>query len=213
MTRSKNTREKLLDTAIDLIWKSNYTRVGVNEICKCAGVTKGGFYHYFETKADLFYEASLYHWAQKQDELDEIFSPRYTPLEQLENLVNHILDHQASDEGDDNPVLGCPFFTSGAQVGTGEDKVREASRIMCQNAIQYDLALARGLKAGGYLNGDPDCDQLARMMMQYIQGLLLYGRTFADIEIVRNDIRAGLYRLLDLKAEYRVAATPATAAA
>ncbi|WP_202899277.1 hypothetical protein [Kordiimonas gwangyangensis] len=110
-------------------------------------------------------------------------------------------------------MLGCPFFTSGAQVGTGEDKVREASRIMCQNAIQYDLALARGLKAGGYLNGDPDCDQLARMMMQYIQGLLLYGRTFADIEIVRNDIRAGLYRLLDLKAEYRVAATPATAAA
>ncbi|WP_202899276.1 TetR/AcrR family transcriptional regulator [Kordiimonas gwangyangensis] len=77
MTRSKNTREKLLDTAIDLIWKSNYTRVGVNEICKCAGVTKGGFYHYFETKADLFYEASLYHWAQKQDELER-FSRRAT---------------------------------------------------------------------------------------------------------------------------------------
>ncbi|WP_262690218.1 TetR/AcrR family transcriptional regulator [Kordiimonas aestuarii] len=211
MTRSKNTREKLLDTAIDLIWKSNYTRVGVNEICKCAGVTKGGFYHYFETKADLFFEASMHHWEQKQPELDEVFSPRYTPIEQLENLINHILDHQSEESGDDNPVLGCPFFTAGAQVGTGEDKVREAGRIMCANALKYDVALVRSLKADGYLNSDCDSEQVARMMLQYIQGLLLYGRTHADLELVRRDIRTGLYRLLDLKTEYRVQAQPKAA--
>ena len=35
------TRERLLETALELIWQSNYSSVGVNEICKQAGVTKG----------------------------------------------------------------------------------------------------------------------------------------------------------------------------
>ncbi len=212
MTRAKNTRERLLDTAIDLIWKSNYTRVGVNEICKAAGVTKGGFYHHFETKADLFYEASVHHWEQKKHEMDEVFSPRYTPIEQLENLVTHILAYQTEEElGDDNPVSGCPFFTSGAQVGTGEDKVRQAGQLMCENAQKYDEALVRGLQSGGYLNSECDPKQIARILLQYVQGLLLYGRTFYDLDVVKQDIREGLYRLLDVKAEYRIQAQPKAA--
>ena len=84
MKKSTDTREKLLDTAIQLIWQSNYASVGVNDICEKAGITKGAFYHYFDSKATLFAEATHHHWDQMKGDVDTIFSPELSPLAQLE---------------------------------------------------------------------------------------------------------------------------------
>jgi TetR/AcrR family transcriptional repressor of nem operon len=198
-----DTREKLLDTAIELIWRSSYDGVGVNEICKQAGTTKGGFYHHFESKADLFYEASSHYWKSMQQELNTIFSPSYTPLEQLDNLIKLIIDKQSRDKVDDNPVAGCPFFTSGSQCNVGEEKVRQASEEMAGNAVIYNVALVRGLKGDGVLNGDPEPETVGRLLQHFIQGLLIYGRVHKDLEVVKRDLHEGLWRMLDLKQEYR----------
>lgn len=204
MSKQSDTKNKLMETAIELIWQSNYSNVGVAEICKQAGVTKGSFYHYFETKADLFYEASAHHWECKKAILDEIFSPSYTSLEQLENLITYILGKQDCNLSDGaNPVSGCPIFTAGGQAGSGEDKVRQAAIEMSERAIKYDLALVKNLKADGYLNSDVEPEQTARMIFQYIMGLLIYGRVLHSLESVKQDIREAIYRIIDLKKEYR----------
>lgn len=210
MRRPTDTKDKLLETAISLIWQSNYSNVGVNDICKQAGVTKGSFYHYFETKADLFCEASEHYWEELKKDLDEIYSPSYTPLEQLENLIRLVIEKQRLDKPDGNPVSGCPFFTSGAQAGTDEEKVRLAAREMSDNAVKYSAALARNLKADGMLNGNPDPQQLGRLLHQFIQGLLSFGRVYFDIGVVKTDLREGVYRLIDLKHEYRKQASDNT---
>lgn len=213
MRKPTDTKDKLLETAISLIWQSNYSNVGVNEICKQAGVTKGSFYHYFETKADLFCEASDHYWNELKTQLDEIYSPSYTPLEQLENLILLVIDKQQVNTQDDNPVSGCPFFTSGAQASTDEEKVRLAARKMSDNAVRYSAALIRNLSAEGFLNGHPDPQQLGRFLHQFIQGLLIYGRVYHDIDVVKTDLREGIYRLIDLKYEYRVPTSDTTQAA
>lgn len=204
MPKHTNTKEKLLETAIELIWQSNYSNVGVNDICEKAGVTKGSFYYHFETKADLFYEASEHHWLGMKKNLDALYSPTFTPLEHLENLIQFVVCKQDKAKlGDDNPVSGCPFFTAGGQSGTGEERVREASREMSEHAVKYNVALVRNLKAENVLNGDPDPLQVSRLIHQFIQGLLIFGRIYADLDVVKTDLREGLYRLLDLKHEYR----------
>ena len=204
MSRHTGTKEKLLETATQLIWQSNYTNVGVNEICQQAGVTKGSFYHYFETKADLFYEASMHHWECMKKDLDALYSPTFTPLEHLENLIQFIINKQdEAKHRDGNPVSGCPFFTAGGQTGSGEDRVREASREMSERCVTYNVALVRNLKAESLLNGDPDPLQVARLLHHFIQGLLIYGRVYADLGVVKTDLREGVYRLIDLKQEYR----------
>lgn len=206
------TREKLLETATRLIWQSNYSSVGVNEICKQAGVTKGAFYHHFETKADLYVEASRHYWEVMKGQMDAIYSPSYTPLEQLENLIQLVIEKQETDGfSPEMEVSGCPFFTSGTQAGADEAKIRLAAREMMDHTHQYGVALIRGLKADDCLNGDPDVDQLARFVHHYIQGLLMHGRVLNSLQAVRDDLRDGIYRLVDLKQEYRV--KEATAAA
>jgi TetR/AcrR family transcriptional repressor of nem operon len=206
MRAPSETREKLLQTAIDLVWQSNYCSVGVAEICARAGVTKGAFYHHFESKADLFYAAAQHHWTEVKPELDAIFSPASPPLEQLENLIGFVLTgHEPSQSAgaDGLEVTGCPFFAAGGQVGLEETRVRQASIEMGEKSIIYATALVRGLKAQGCLEGDPEPEQTGRMLFTYVQGLLMYGRALNDRSVVEADLRDGMYRLLGLKPEYR----------
>jgi TetR/AcrR family transcriptional regulator, transcriptional repressor for nem operon len=45
-----NTRERILNVATDLIRSQGFGATRVDDICKAAGVTKGAFFHYFESK-------------------------------------------------------------------------------------------------------------------------------------------------------------------
>ncbi len=47
------TRRKLLDAGVELIRTRGFNGTTVDDICKAAGVTKGGFFHYFESKDDV----------------------------------------------------------------------------------------------------------------------------------------------------------------
>ena len=56
MTRTHNapeTRTKLLEAARDVIRAKGYTATTVDDICAAAGVTKGAFFHHFESKERL----------------------------------------------------------------------------------------------------------------------------------------------------------------
>ena len=203
MRNAAETRKKLLDTAMRLIFNSNYAAVGVAEICKQAGVTKGSFYHHFETKADLYVEASRTYWEDLRTDFDSVLSPIHEPLDQLERLIDLILRPEPKFAEDDNPVPACPFFTPGCQIGAGEEKVRQVAIDMAERANKYDTALVRNLQAAGVLASDGDPEQLGRLIHYHIHGLMIYGRIHKDIEVVRKDIREGLYRLLDVKHEYR----------
>jgi TetR/AcrR family transcriptional repressor of nem operon len=198
------TREKLLETALALIWQSSYSVVGVNEICKQAGVTKGAFYHHFESKASLFCEATNYYWQVVKKDLDTIFSPVNSPLQQLENLIQFLFKSKLSDER----VRGCPFFNAGAQIGTDDEKVLQALKNLSQTAITYNTALVKALSDGGYLEREGDHEQQARLMYHFIHGMMSYAHVHPDMESIKKDLPEGLYRLLGVKQAYWFSASP-----
>jgi TetR/AcrR family transcriptional repressor of nem operon len=47
------TRHKLLDAAQELMLAKGYTATSVEEVCQRAGLTKGSFFHYFQSKEHL----------------------------------------------------------------------------------------------------------------------------------------------------------------
>ena len=52
--RKKITVDKILKAATDCFEKKGYQYTLVDDICRKAGITKGGFYHHFKSKQDLF---------------------------------------------------------------------------------------------------------------------------------------------------------------
>lgn len=50
------TRNKIYNTALELMEKKGFNNITVEEISKKAGVSVGAFYHYFDSKNDIYYE-------------------------------------------------------------------------------------------------------------------------------------------------------------
>jgi AcrR family transcriptional regulator len=55
MKNVADTRTRLVEVAMDLIWPRSYGSASVDMICKAAGVFQGSYYHFFPS---LFAEAS-----------------------------------------------------------------------------------------------------------------------------------------------------------
>ena len=67
MGRKSDAKERLIQAAMDLFYTRSYADVGVQELCKAAGVKKGSFYHFFETKQDLVLAALDRWWEFAQE--------------------------------------------------------------------------------------------------------------------------------------------------
>ena len=53
MGRVSDARGKLMEAVTELIWTGSYGRTTIDQICDRAGVKKGSFYYFFESKACL----------------------------------------------------------------------------------------------------------------------------------------------------------------
>lgn len=58
--KNDNTRDSILMVATEMFFTMEYEKVTLNEIAKRVGVTKGGVYHYFDSKDDLLVAVLLY---------------------------------------------------------------------------------------------------------------------------------------------------------
>jgi TetR/AcrR family transcriptional repressor of nem operon len=58
-----NAKQKLLDASLSLIREQGFAATSVDDLCGRAGVTKGAFFHHFESK-DALGVAAVEHWMQ-----------------------------------------------------------------------------------------------------------------------------------------------------
>src|SRR5436189_3359232 len=83
MGRVSDAKVRLMKAVGELIWTGSYGSTTIDQICAKAGVKKGSFYYFFESKADLAVAAVDEDWQKRRPELDSIFSSTIPPLERL----------------------------------------------------------------------------------------------------------------------------------
>src|SRR3954453_15273195 len=123
MGRVSDAKQRLMDAVTELIWHGSYGSTTIDQICEKAGVKKGSFYYFFESKCDLAAAALDATWQQKKPELDAIFSPTVPPLDRLRRFFEFGYEKQKEMKKQCGCVLGCPLFTLGAEVCNNEDKL------------------------------------------------------------------------------------------
>lgn len=62
MARTNTARDKILAAAFSVIRTKGYSATTVDDLCAAAGVTKGAFFHHFESK-DALGVAAANHWS------------------------------------------------------------------------------------------------------------------------------------------------------
>lgn len=198
---AKDTRQNLIETAVDLIWQSSYGAVSVDGICQTAGVNKGSFYHFFPSKAALTVAAMEEHFAQFRPELDAAFSPALPPLKRFENLADMILLHQDLAFEKYGHVCGCPFASLGCEMAGQEEGIRAKTDEIFTTHAHYCEAALRDAVSQGHLPPNTDCVAVASELCAYTMGQLTMARIQNNLDGLRRDLRAGMLRVIGAKQE------------
>src|SRR5262245_36366907 len=125
MGRVSDAKERLMEAVCELIWTGSYGTTTIDQICEKAGVKKGSFYYFFDSKAELAETAIREEWQRKRLELDPVFSPTLPPLERLRQYCDLMYRFQAEIKAKCGCVLGCPLFSLGAEVSTQEVRLQK----------------------------------------------------------------------------------------
>lgn len=136
-------RARIVETAAMLFRERGYDGVGVAELMAAAGLTHGGFYKHFKSKADLMAEAAAEGLAQ---------SAAMASDTDVTTFVNHYLSRQHRDA----PGSGCTM----AALCSDAARQPESIKAVFATGIERQLAVLEANQ-----DADEDAKKRARAMM------------------------------------------------
>jgi TetR/AcrR family transcriptional repressor of nem operon len=196
---TKDTKTKLIDAAMDLIWKGSYGSVSVDDICRAADVRKGSFYHFFPSKVDLAIAVMEESYQIMKPELDNIFSPATPPLARFERLADAVYETQSQAAAKYHQVCGCPCTSLGSEMAGQEAGIRAKFEDIANRRERYYENALRDLVAEGRLPEQTDVMVKAQEISTFIIGQLVTARIQNDLTHLKRDLKPGLLKLLGVE--------------
>src|SRR6185295_17657748 len=126
MARVTDTKERLLDAALQLIWNESLGAASVDAICAKAEVRKGSFYHFFKSKEELVAAALQAHFTTARVDFDRIFSPSVAPINRLKGFFELVLRKQQMKLEMAGRVVGCPYASVAVSCSPADKLVYDA---------------------------------------------------------------------------------------
>lgn len=199
MGRTSDARDRLLKAAQELMWENSYGALTVDQICVRAGVRKGSFYYFFESKAALAVEAIVTLWEAGRPERERLFSSSTPPLERLRGYFERARDRQRGALARSGRVRGCPYFAVGAEVCAIEQPLVSRIRAILEELGGCFESAIRDARAEGSVTvADPAL--AARRVRAFYEGLLTQARIENDLTVL-DDLWPGVVRILGVKDE------------
>lgn len=196
------TKQKLIETANQLIWRDSYNSVSVDEICATAGVKKGSFYHFFPSKADLALTTMDWCMQQAIAEYDDIFSARRHPIERFEVMAQYLYEKQEEKRLEYGQVCGCPFVTLGSELAAQDAAIGEKVRDICAKKLTYYESALRDLIAYGEIDPATDIKLKAEEIFAFVVGQLMMARIKNDLGFIRDNMQKGLKDLVGIHQKF-----------
>jgi AcrR family transcriptional regulator len=162
--RSEETRARIIESAIKLFSNRGYDTASVDDICTEAGISKGAFYHHFESKQALFL-ALLDRWLQTIDNAIEASKDKTAPetFMQMTEAFPYIFETAGE---------GLPMFLEFWLQASRDKKVWEASIAPYRRYHKYFTSvIKKGVDEGSFVEVSPDL--ASRMIVSTAMGLLL----------------------------------------
>jgi len=168
-----------------LIWGNSYGAIRIETICERAGVKKGTFYHFFDSKADLVLAAMNAWWEERSLILKDCFGPEVPPLERISRYINSVADGQIQWHAQNGHVRGCPLFTLGSEISTQDGQILSRIRELLSLVINLFEQAIREAQAEGEIDGNKP-EQKTRLLWAFYEGTLTRARIENNPDLIRN---------------------------
>lgn len=178
-------RLRLIEAAHQLVRRQGYAATTVDEICAAAGVSKGAFFHHFQSKEALGVAAAD-HWTTRAAPLFES-APASAHPDPLARVLAHIDRRLALIEGPPER-FSCFVGTLAQESFATSDALREASGT---SIATYCRTLAADLEAAIARHGirdDVTALGLAWHIQAVLQGAFVIAKATADPALARDSV-------------------------
>ncbi len=172
----KDTRQRIVETAMELFWLKGYGSTSIADILSRSQVNSGSLYHFFPGKQDLLiavldaYRDGIDEmllkpaWDGTDDPLDRVFA-----LLRLYRVL--IVDTQCE--------YGCPIGSLALELHEPDPVVREK---LAENFTGWVAAIRACLDAAsGRFAPGTDLQSLAEFVLTVMEGGVMQARTYRDV--------------------------------
>jgi TetR/AcrR family transcriptional repressor of nem operon len=177
MGRTSDARAKILTAAQSLIESRGYSALGVAEICKTAGVPKGSFYYFFESKEALALAVIDQHWGAQRADWERIMSSDAQPLQRMRQLFEETEAGQRAGQQSCGTVSGCLFGNLSLELSNQTEPIRER----LQEIFDKQVEMVGEIIAEAQQQGDAsvaDTREAARSVVAQLEGLVLFAKLY-----------------------------------
>jgi AcrR family transcriptional regulator len=166
--RGEETRQRILEVALEAFARYGYDATGVAEICRRAGITKGGFYHHFPSKQAVFLDL-FEQWLGGIDaQLEAVRAEALTVPQELLGMTAMV--RQVFQEASGKLPIFFEFLTK----ATHSQAVWSATAAPLRKYRAFlSEMIADGRKEGDLRPVDPD--MAANLILAFAIGLLAIG--------------------------------------
>ncbi|MFD3456063.1 TetR/AcrR family transcriptional regulator [Streptomyces sp. NPDC058691] len=177
MGRTSDAREKILTAAQSLIELRGYSALGVAEICKTAGVPKGSFYYFFESKEALALAVIDEHWAIQRRDWTRVLTDGAPPLERLRQLFEETEAEQREGQQSCGTVSGCMFGNLTLEMSNQTEAIRGRLQEIFDAQVAMVEAVVIEARERGEV-GVTDTHEAARSVVAQLEGQVLFAKLY-----------------------------------
>jgi TetR/AcrR family transcriptional repressor of nem operon len=204
LTELPETKRKLVDAGVNLMRAQGFNATTVDEICAAAGVTKGGFFHYFKSKEEIAKAAlASFHEGKLKDYGSAPFRKLADPLDRVFGRLDYVKENVG---GGKHQTKGCLIGVFAQELAFTNPELRSVCQAFFSKIAEdvgNDLAAAKAAYAP---NSSFDPKRLATFYVSIVQGSLLLAKAAEDSEVFAANIEQFRSYLQNL---FGLAQTPA----
>ena len=120
--QAKENRDRIVEVASVLFRERGFDGIGVADLMAAAGLTHGGFYKHFKSKADLMAEATACSFSKTAEQSSEL-------------NVSDFIEKYLSREHRDTPGYGCTMAALSGDAGRQPESVKQTFAIGIENIL------------------------------------------------------------------------------
>ena len=192
MGRTSDARQRLIDTASQLMGERGYTAVGVGELCRQAGVKPGSFYYFFASKSDLAIATLEANWQRARQLFLDPAAEAADPLDRLDRFFALTQQMQADTYAQTGTVYGCAFGNLSGELLALDDAIRKKLSEIFTRYYAYFEAILHEANAQGLVAID-DVPRKAKSLFAFFEGMQMLAHTHNDPTLITEmtrDMRA-----------------------
>lgn len=179
-------KRRLMDSGVKLMRARGYNATTVDEICAEAGLTKGGFFHYFKSKDDIARAAlAHFHEVSRKTYEEAPFRKLADPLDRVFGRLDFV---KSFSGGEQQVTKGCLIGMFAQELAVTHPEIGGVCLDFFARMVgdfSKDLAEA---KASHAPNAAFDPKGLAELYLAMVQGSLMLSKIAGNNDVLRDNV-------------------------